>query len=473
MLKTVKETIEDYSMLVRGDHVLVAVSGGPDSVALLRILVLLASEYELSLTTAHLNHGLRGAQAEKEETFVRQLCEGMRIPCICKRIDVRNLKKGMSLEEISREVRYRFLYDEAQACGAGIIATGHHRDDQAETVLLNLIRGSGPEGLRGIAPVRAQRIIRPLLRIGRDKILDFLSQEGLPYMVDESNADRRFLRNRIRNGLIPELKACYNPRIVSGLCHTAEIMRRQDDYLLTVVRQILDQWGVGVIPGSDTVRVPISSLMNLHEALQGRIVKYLLEGAAESGNGIGYRHIQAVLALCRQGHRRDRLSLDLPGRICVERDGGKLCVKRTESRPVEKGRRDIISKSIAYSYPVGIPSAIHLREVGRMISFRFIVKPCREEMVSQPRAAFMDFDRICPPLTLRNMQPGDRIEPLGMVGQKKIKDYFIDQKTPYQTRRMIPLLVDNRSVIWIAGERISERVKVDEKTKNVLKAEMV
>ena len=203
-----------------------------------------------SLTTAHLNHGLRGAEAQEEEEFVRRLCAGMGIVCISKTVDIRILQKGRgkSLEEIGREERYRFLDETAETCGARKIATGHHRDDQAETVLINLLRGSGPEGLKGIVPVREGRIIRPLLHVGRGEILEFLNREGLTYMTDSSNLSPLFLRNRIRHELIPELTARYNPGIVKGLSHTAEIIRREDDYLQTMVRQILSRWGI--VPGA-------------------------------------------------------------------------------------------------------------------------------------------------------------------------------------------------------------------------------
>ena len=246
MLNQVRKTIETHSMLDQGDHLVVAVSGGPDSVALLQILARLTDEYRLRLTAAHLNHGLQGGRSGREEAFVRRLSAGMGIACICKTVDIGSLQrgKGRSLEEIGREERYRFLDETAEQCGAVKIAIGHHRDDQAETVLIHLLRGSGPEGLRGILPVRDGRIIRPLLDVGRAEILEFLRREGLPYMTDSSNVSPVFLRNRIRNELIPELTANYNPRLVAGLCQTAGIIRREDDYLQGVVRRIIDGWEI-------------------------------------------------------------------------------------------------------------------------------------------------------------------------------------------------------------------------------------
>jgi tRNA(Ile)-lysidine synthase len=342
MLKRIRKTIADCSLLERGDHLLVAVSGGPDSVALLRAMALLSSEYELRLTTAHLNHGLRGAEAKRDEEFVRSLCAGMGIACICKTVDIRMLQKGrgMSLEEICREQRYRFLDEAAETCSARKIATGHHRDDQAETVLINLLRGSGPEGLKGIPPVRDGRIIRPLLHVGRGEILEFLNREGITYMVDSSNLTPLFLRNRIRHELIPELTLKYNPGIVEALSHTAEIIRKDDDYLKAVVRQILCQWGV--VPGAAEIKLPLSALLDIHEALQGRVIKYLLEAAAIPGHSIGYRHIETVLAFARKPRRRPA-SLDLPGLIHVEREGELLKILRVSSRPVRRDKRKEVS----------------------------------------------------------------------------------------------------------------------------------
>jgi tRNA(Ile)-lysidine synthase len=469
MLNHIRKTIETHSMLERGDHLVVAVSGGPDSVALLRALALLTDEYRLHLTTAHLNHGLREGEADEEEAFVRRLSEGMGIACICKKRDIRALKerKRRSLEEIGREERYRFLQETAEICGAVKIAVGHHRDDQAETVLLHLLRGSGPEGLRGILPVRDGRIIRPLLDVGRSDILAFLRREGLTYRSDSSNESPLFLRNRIRNELIPGLAANYNPRLIEGLCQTAGIIRREDDYLRGVVQQVIR--GFGIVPGSEEIALPVADFMVLHEAIQGRIIKCLLEGAAPLRNGIGYRHIEAVLVLARRSAGRS-VSLDLPFRIRVERKGGILRIRKEGERRARKQERKSPTR---FEYRVEIPATIHLREIGRTIRLEWIEKPCIREMKERPETAFMDYECMTLPLIFRNMRPGDRVALLGTGGTKSLKDYFIDRKIAAPCRSEIPLLVDAGSIIWIAGERISERVRVTEKTRKVLMAEIV
>ena len=446
-----------------------AVSGGPDSVALLRVLVLLTEEYSLRLTTAHLNHGLREGEADEEEAFVRRLSDGMGIPCVCRKTDIRALagQRRRSLEETGREERYRFLQETASKCGAVKIAVGHHRDDQAETVLLHLLRGSGPEGLRGILPVRDGRIIRPLLDVGRSDILAFLRCEGLTYRSDSSNESSLFLRNRIRNELIPGLVANYNPQLIGGLCQTAGIIRREDDYLRGVVREIIRRWGIE--PGRDEVVLPVADFLLLHEAIQGRIIKRLLEGMSPWRNGIGYRHIEAVLSLARRSAGQ-HASLDLPFRIRVERKEGNLRIGKDGEGGASKRARIHPPR---FECRVEIPATIHLEEMDRTIRLEWIEKPSIREMKERPEIAFMDYECIIPPLRLRNMRPGDRIAPLGTGGTKKLKDYFVDRKIAAPRRGEIPLLVDAGSIIWIAGERISERVRVTEKTSKVLKAEII
>ena len=471
IIKNVRKTIGSNAMLENGDHLLVALSGGPDSVALLRVLVILSNEYGLRLTAAHLNHSLRGAEADRDEDFVRCLSAETGIDCVFRTVDIRSLHagQGRSLEDVARQERYRFLEDAAVSCGARKIATGHHRSDQAETVLINLIRGSGSEGLKGILPVRDGRIIRPLLDVGKSEILAFLKQEGITYVSDSSNTTRCFLRNRIRNDLIPELIRTYNPRLIDGLCQTADIMRRDDEYLQEVVRKILSDWGI--VSGRKEVRLPLVPFYDLHAALQRRVIKTLLEGCAEGGNGIGYRHIDAVLHLV---HTPRRLAaLDLPGGVQIKKTGNALCIGRKPICHRGNGKRAHGALAYGFEWEVKVPGMVSPPESGKSILFGFVEIPSADEMKERPQTAFMDYDRICPPLTLRNIRPGDRMVFMGMSGAKKVHDYFIDRKISRTMRNRIPLLTDAESVIWIAGERISERVKVTALTKRVLKAEMI
>jgi tRNA(Ile)-lysidine synthase len=383
MLKQVRRTIKETSMVEWGDSILVAVSGGADSVALLRALVILSSEFGLQLTTAHLNHGLRGAEADGEEKFVRGLCEEMGVLCICKKIDVAALHKGRgrSLEEVSRDERYRFLKETAEAHSIGKIATGHHRDDQAETVVMNLIRGSGVEGLKGIAFIRNDRVIRPLLQVSRREIMAFLRRESLTYMVDSSNLNSVFLRNRVRNNLIPELATRYNPRIVAGLCNMAEVVRREDDFLKDVVSETMGQ--LGIDPGLKEIIIPITGFLKLHEAIKARIIKHLLEAETPSRKGISHRHILAVLGLFRPS-QRSPVSLDLPYCMSVEKEDDVVRIRRVERLPRNTVNRKEKILKLSYCYPVNIPGEVYLNEIGRNIRFEIIGKPRLNQMKSLP-----------------------------------------------------------------------------------------
>jgi tRNA(Ile)-lysidine synthase len=467
MLKKVRKTVATHRLLRRGEHVLAAVSGGPDSVALLHVLKMLQNEYNLHIDAAHLNHGLRGSDADNEEGFVRALCDEMRVRLFVKKVDIGILQKksGKSLEEAAREERYRFLYQEAQEHGDVKIATGHHRDDQAETFLINLLRGSGPEGLKGITPIRDGCLIRPLLYVRRDEILEFLTKEGLSYMTDGSNSDVSFLRNRIRKELIPELEKRYNPNLTEGLARTAEIIRVENDYLRDVVQSLIFSLKIDI--NDKKILLPLRHFSEQHEAVQARMIKFLLEEISPSKQGVGYRHVRSVMELCEKDDARMR-RLHLPFGIVVEKQPALLMIKK--EREADKRKTNKNSEKERFEIKVKVPDLIHLEE--RSILFELIDKPLISEMKNHYKTAFMDYGTIEGPLLLRNIRPGDRMDFLGLGGTKKLKDYFIDKKIPRGLRADIPLLVDSRSVIWIAGERISQRVCVTENTKKVLKVEL-
>ncbi|MCL2670302.1 MAG: tRNA lysidine(34) synthetase TilS [Syntrophaceae bacterium] len=472
LLDKVRETLNRHAMLTVGDHVLAAVSGGRDSVALLKLLVSLAPEYRLRLTVGHFNHGLRGEEAEGDADFVRQLAGRVGVAFASGKAakGLYQRRRGRSVEEIAREERYRFLEATAAACGASRIATGHHRRDQAETLLLHLIRGCGLEGLRGIPPVREGKIIRPLLYATKQEIEGFLRREGLPYREDSSNQNVRYLRNRIRQGLLPELADRYNPQMEEGLARLAEIVRRDDDYLQSATAEILQGWDVRT--GAADPFIPLESFRSLHEALQARVVKGLLEACPGAAGKVGYRHVEAVLRLCqRKATQTGRL--DLPCAMTVMKEGDILRLRKDTGR---QNRRVMDGKGMAdkaYAYPVTVPGTVPVPEAGKTFRFTWTESPGGQGFREVPSVVYLAEEGMIPPLVLRNFRPGDRITPLGMRGTKKVHDVYIDQKIPRDKRGEIPLLADAGSVLWIAGRMISERVKVTGRSLKVLKAEMV
>ena len=457
-------------MLVQGERLIAAVSGGPDSVALLKVLTLIAAEYKLSIVVAHLNHGLRGAEADGEEDFVRSLSQHLEVEFISKKVDITVLKlPGKSLEELCREQRYAFLKKVAVDYGATKIVLGHHLQDQAETVLMNLIRGSGAEGLRGMLPVREKLIIRPFLQVTRKEILAFLDEMGLSFTSDSTNAHECYLRNRIRRHLLPVLRESFNERIEENLSHTADIMRLDNDFLATEVEGWLCRWGILSQVGEK--RVPLTEFLKLHPALQQRVVKNLFARTSRSGQGIGYQHVQAVLALARGSH--GSASVDLPDGVLLTREYHTMIFSRLVDRPVFAVGRQM-PVSISYRYPVDIPGRIVVKEAALSVNFQFVERLERDLVFSAAdRVAYLDYGAICPPLVIRSVIPGDRMQVLGMTGKKTIKALFIDEKVPRANRHLLPLLVDQQSVIWAVGLRISSRVRVTEKTCQVLRVEII
>ena len=474
MLTKVKKTIEEHRMLDRGDRLITAVSGGPDSVALLRVLAMIADQYDIAIVAAHLNHGLRGEESDREEDFVRMLGQGMGIELISGKVDMAGLReRGKSLEELCREKRYAFLKQAAADYQATKIALGHHLQDQAETVLINFLRGSGSEGLRGMLPVREGMIIRPLLQITRKEILDFLKKEGLSFMTDSSNFQDFFLRNRIRHHLMPLLKEAFNPQVEENLARTAEIMRLDEDYMKGKVEELLKQGDVFQRDGERKILIP--EFLKLHEALRRRIIKTLLAEMSESGQGVGYRHVKAAadLAQGRQGGG----SLDLPGNVVLRREYDLLIFSRrpggVETSPARALSVSAAPGKLHFRYPVEIPGRVEVKEAGMTLDFRMVDKPSLSHLSGKGRIVCMDYEKVRLPLAVRNAKPGDRIQPLGMAGTKKLKSFLIDEKVPRRCRQILPLLVDREAVLWIAGMRMSQRIRVTDETRQVLKVEIV
>lgn len=476
--KKVKQTIDRCRMLDIGDGVVVAVSGGPDSVALLGVLTHFSAEYKLNLVVAHLNHGLRPGPADEEEVFVHRLSERLDLVCESSMIDIAALSRlrKKSVEETAREERYRFLESIRVRYNARKIALGHHAGDQTETVLMNLLRGSGPEGLKGMRPVREAVYIRPLLGITRAEIDEYLTRHDLPYLIDFSNADENCYRNRIRHRLIPELTAGYNPRLEENLCRTAEILRLEDDYLRQKVEDLAaDRRMLEIDAAQREIRIKIPLFLGLHEALQSRLIKHLLLSHAQQKQGIGHAHIRDVKALVQRGHSGG--SLHLPFGMEVRREYDVLVIGRRMRQP--RGSKAAVQAHAEVSAgrpaagmiacDVRIPGQIRIEAQQMTLSLDFVNRS--EVRFGDSRTIYLDYDCIVPPLVVRAPQPGDRIQPLGMAGTKKLKRHFIDGKIPVRLRAEVPLFVDDHSVIWIVGQMLSERVKLTDMTTKVLRIE--
>ncbi|MFO7932210.1 MAG: tRNA lysidine(34) synthetase TilS [Thermodesulfobacteriota bacterium] len=473
-IKAVEQTVLAYGMLGRGSSVLVAVSGGADSVALLCALWVLAPDYRWRLGAAHLNHCLRGESAEADAGFVEALAKCLDVSYYYRKetgLHALGLQKGVNLEEAGRNARYGFFRKIAGEAGFDKIAVGHHQQDTAEQVILNLLRGSGPSGLGGIPPVR-ERIIRPLIETPSAEIERFLQEQKISYCIDQSNIDNSFTRNRVRNHLIPELQA-FNPRIVGTLSRISKVMRDEDDWIENLVTQVYEQAVIRRDSKNCEIQLSLGQIQSLHRAACRRIVRRAVCEVKGDTRRIQHSHIEAVVSMATK-QAQCAGQIHLPGRVRVTRSRDEIGFRKEKNslRCYARSGRNL--KTIPFKYRLEAiktnPESILIDEIrARFLFYQFKIHDIERVFYRQRQTGWVDMDRIEFPLVIRNPAPGDRFMPLGMQGTMKVKDFFINNKVKPAQRSRIPLVESGGRIIWVAGMRIDERVKITEDTENVLK----
>jgi tRNA(Ile)-lysidine synthase len=440
-------------MIRAGDRIVVAVSGGPDSVCLLDILQELKDELEVELVVAHFDHGLRPGEDEAEKRFVESLAVALTLQFEAKQADPGMDQGGASLEERARHARYQFLEEVKEKFSAQKIAIGHNLNDQAETVLMRLLRGSGPSGLAGIPPCREKKIIRPLLEINRGEIESYLERKGLTHMTDSSNLQPYYLRNKIRLELLPRLSE-YQPRIVEILGRTAHVMRTDEAYLTARAKEWVER--STETRGDGEIRIPLSSFTILAEALKNRVIRYALKMAGGNLRRVNLRHIETINQMAMGG--KPQALVNLPNGIIA---------KKVYDRLVFTGTKD--TRSGGFCYLLDGPGKFDLTALGRTILLAEGEKAARFVMGASRWCAFLNADHLTYPLMIRNVLPGDKFVPFGMSGHKKIKDFFMDLKVPSEARAQTPILVCRDIPVWVCGFRIDDRFKILPDTKKILK----
>lgn len=450
----VMRTVRRHDLIARGERVVVALSGGPDSVALVHILRELERAGELVLAgTAHLNHQLRGAAADEDEQFCRALSEALALPVEVERADVRALaiREGRSVEDAARVARYAFLERAADRLRAGVIAVGHSRDDQAETFLLRLIRGAGPRGLAAILP-RAGRVVRPLLDITRVELRAYAAERGIESRDDATNADVGIPRNRVRHELIPYLQREFSPGIVDVLARAAAIARDDEDRLQ---KEAIDLAASVVLSSNDGVQVEVKALTSLHPALAARVARIALAHLAAE-RFLGFDHIDAWLEFARNG--RPGAALSLPGQHGVHR-GDRIELRAARDRRLP---------GTPFRIPLSIPGEVTLSQAGWSISAEPLDAPPAGRL--QARGETVAVSGVTLPLSVRNRRPGDRFRPLGMGGaDKKLQDFLVDRKVRRDVRDALPLVVDGADrIVWVVGQSVGEDFRVTEPSRGVI-----
>lgn len=465
LIRKVSEFAKKRKLFSAGDRVLVAVSGGPDSVALLHVLYDLREELGLHLEVAHLQHGIRGKEAREDAQWVAALAKRLELAFHLKEVNIPEIKKSTgkgNVEALGREERYRFFEAIAHERGLDTIATAHTLDDQAETVLMWFLRGCGTRGLAGMLPqcpvtskkgdsVLAPVLVRPLLGISKTELLDYLRERQLDYRTDKTNEDPTLLRNWIRMRLLPEIAGRIDGRWPERLARQAALLRDEDVVLDRLARVELEK-----------IRAPMGLerklLAEQEPALQRRILRLWIAEVRGHLRGFDYRHIEKLLDLVANGAPQARLSI--PG-------GGEL-VNVYKTVRLQKCARKL--KGLRYSYPFHPDGVLQIPEAGVALESKRISAPpaARPAIPTSLTEGLFDAALLAEHLTVRNFCAGDRFQPLGMSGHRKVKDLFIEKKVPLSVRSVLPLFSMGDEILWIPAYARSEIAKISAGTKEFL-----
>ncbi len=443
ILASTEATIRRHAMLAGGETVLVAVSGGADSVALLYVLVQLASAWNLQLRVLHVDHQLR-PHSSRDGEFVRRVAAGLRVPAEVATVVVAG---GESLEAAARAARYGALEVHASRLGAHRIAIAHTADDQAETVLMRLLEGAGVRGLAGIPPVRG-RIIRPLIAEARASLRSVLGEAGLEWIEDPSNEDRRFLRNRIRHELLPLLAASYNPAIVEALGRTGRLVAVTASTLEAVATVELDRLGARV---GDELVLPLAEMKALPREVAAEALR---QGAARMGSSRplrawAHRGLRRVLA-----HPAPRHPFAWGG-VLIEVSVGKIRLATRPAHPL--AQREI-----------PVPGKVLLPEAGLVLESTLFLEG-EAPMPADAHQAVFDADALARPLIVRSRRPGDRLRPFGATGERRVKGLLLEAGLPRWERGRVPLVQAGPELVWVGGVRRGAAAPVTPATRRVLR----
>jgi tRNA(Ile)-lysidine synthase len=483
VLKQLQRYIHEHELLRPGERVAIAVSGGADSVALLRLLLELREELGIVLAVAHVNHLLRGADAERDVEFVAELAErhGLEFHLAVRDVGAYAVEHKLSLEAAGRRVRYAFfrlLIDEGKA---DKVATAHTLDDQAETVLLKLLRGSWLRGLAGIHPrLRAEDgrvwVVRPLLGTSRRELEAYLERLGQPWREDLSNQDRRFRRNRVRQ-LLPLLEAEHNPEIRAALAQTAELARAEESYWAEKIAEIAPELilhsaptgGIAALAennGTESLTIDSELLARQPLALQRRLLRFAGE---QVGLQLGFEEVERLRRLLSaNGGSRCELPTgwEARKRRSLKRSSLQIfCPGAEPKQPTKAGEeagdetRQSRKQGSGYEYRFQVPGELQVAEAGRIIQVRLV-----EVGEGHATANLINPKQIEGELTVRNWRPGDRYHPLGDEREKKLKVYFQQYRIPPEERTMWPLVFSNGRLVWAAGMPVASAFAFQENT---------
>ncbi len=443
---SVLKTIEQYNMLCQNDSIVVAVSGGADSVALLYVLSEIKSRYNLTVVCAHLNHGIRGMDAQRDEEYVKSISKALAIECYTKTVDIPTIAKNtkQSEELCGRNERYKFFNEVAQITNSNKIAVAHNKNDSVETILIKLSRGCSLNGLRGISPVN-NNIIRPLIDTDREYIEQYLKEINVSFMTDKTNYDNIYTRNIVRNKIVPEFSKI-NPSFISTVHNNCQSICDDDDFIWQCASQY---YKTCVQTVNNSVKIDLNLLSSLHISIKKRIILYAVSILKGDKCDIQNKHLDILCNLSGTGKKYD-ISKNL--KAYTQYDQLFIC---TDYPNDEDYRIDVEFNKI---YNIN-----DLR-----IKFEFV----EDNDMSDNSCMYINAD-FSQDIIIRNKRDGDKFIPSGMTTHKKISRYFIDLKIPQNVRNKTPLLIINNEIAAVIGHRVSNNFVVTDKTKKIIKISFV
>lgn len=436
----VLSTINKHNLIQKGDKIVLGLSGGPDSVCLLHVLNRLKKDFNIEIYAAHLNHQIRGIEAQKDALYVSKLCEDMGIIFFVKSINVPKYceNEGLSLEEGARKLRYEMFYEIKDKIKANKIAIGHNLNDQAETVMMRIMRGTGLKGLKGIDYIRDNCIIRPILDVERNEIEEYCEAYNLNPRIDKTNLENIYTRNKIRLDLLPYMKDNFNSNVIESIVRMSNSLKSDNDYIEKEAEAKFRE--VSNIKEKGFVEINLDDFVCLHDAIKVRVLRNSIKHILGDTNFVDQRHIEDIMSL--EDNSKVNKMLTLPRNIFVYRKKDSIILTNEE----------IVNEEIEFYYNVPSNGFIKIKELKQIIETQVMSIDRYKSMKLDNSSKGFDFNKVKGGIVIRSRRQGDKIK-LAM-GSKKVKDLFIDLKIPREERCKIPIITDSEGIICV-GDRKS------------------
>lgn len=460
--KKVIDIIFREKLIDENDNVLVALSGGADSVSLLHILNSIKNDVKIkNIYAFHLNHQIRWIDSHKDASFSYDICKKLNIPCFLKSYNVLKYSKEnkISVEEAAREVRYNFLFQIKEKLNINKIAVAHNLDDQCETIIMRLFRGTGTSGLRGMDYFNKNNVIRPLLDIKREEIEEYCISNDINFINDNTNFEDVYTRNKIRLKLIPYIEKNFSYNFKNNIFKLSKNIREEDLFIDNIVKKIFDE-NVCIID-DDTLKFDVENIKSFDKVIQKRIIKKSYEFINKGINGLENIHVDDGIKVLDS--EKTNVSIDLPNGVVIEKAYNDFYIGKTRNKHKVKN----------IEYLINIGDKMYLSDFDLYIETKIVDRDKTKRLnTSSSTSKSFDYDKIKGNLIIRNRKEGDKIKILGLGGTKKIKDIFIDNKIPNAQKDNIPILSDENKIIWIYGYQMSDEAKIDENTTKILRVDI-